>query len=229
MPSRRLVGRVEGQKLVPYYTRREIVSGTFDAPVILWADSYVDIYVMQIQGSAVARLDDGSDVRIGFADTNGREFKGIGSILLENKLIPPGQASMGNIKRWLKENAAAALDHMNDNKRYVFHRLVEAEGPIGALGVPLTAGRSLAVDKRYIPLGVPLWLETTGPHHEKIEKLVMAQDIGGAIKGGVRGDYFWGSGDDSVLELAGKMNSKGRYFILLPKNVQLQGLTTNER
>lgn len=190
MPSRRLVGRVEGQKLVPYYTRREIVSGTFDAPVILWADSYVDIYVMQIQGSAVARLDDGSDVRIGFADTNGREFKGIGSILLENKLIPPGQASMGNIKRWLKENAAAALDHMNDNKRYVFHRLVEAEGPIGALGVPLTAGRSLAVDKRYIPLGVPLWLETTGPHHEKIERLVMAQDIGGAIKGGVRGDYF---------------------------------------
>jgi mltA domain protein len=229
MPSRRLVGRVEGQKLVPYYTRREIVSGTFDAPVILWADSYVDIYVMQIQGSAVARLDDGSDVRIGFADTNGREFKGIGSILLENKLIPPGQASMGNIKRWLKENAAAALDHMNDNKRYVFHRLVEAEGPIGALGVPLTAGRSLAVDKRYIPLGVPLWLETTGPHHEKIERLVMAQDIGGAIKGGVRGDYFWGSGDDSVLELAGKMNSKGRYFILLPKNVQLQGLMTNER
>lgn len=109
-------------------------------------------------------------------------------------------------------------------------RLVgRVEGPIGALGVPLTAGRSLAVDKRYIPLGVPLWLETTGPHHEKIERLVMAQDIGGAIKGGVRGDYFWGSGDDSVLELAGKMNSKGRYFILLPKNVQLQGLMTNER
>lgn len=218
LPSKRLVGRIDNNKLVPYYKRSDIVKNGVNAPVILWSDSYVDVYVMQIQGSAVADLDDGSKVRIGFADTNGREFKGIGSILLENGLIKPGQASMGKIKKWLKENHQTAKKYLNENQRYVFHRLSNAEGPIGALGIPLTAGRSLAVDKKFIPLGALLWLETSGPNREKIEKLVIAQDIGGAIKGPIRGDYFWGSGGDDVLELAGKMNAKGRYFILLPKN-----------
>lgn len=95
---------------------------------------------------------------------------------------------------------------------------LRADGPIGAHGVPLHAGRSLAVDRRYIPLGSLIWLETTGPDREKIEKLVVAQDIGSAIKGPIRGDYFWGSGKDDVLEKAGKMNSAGRYFILIPQN-----------
>lgn len=217
LPSRRYVGRVNGQKLVPYYTRAEIEGGAGDAPVLLWGDDPVDIYVMQIQGSAVADLDDGRKVRIGYADNNGHAFKGIGSILLSKGLIKPGEASMGKIKKWLKRNGQLALDNMAENKRYVFHRLVDAEGPIGAQGVPLRAGRSLAVDRKYIPLGALLWLETTGPDKEKIEKLVVAQDIGGAIKGAVRGDYFWGSGKDDVLDYAGRMNSEGRYFILLPK------------
>lgn len=218
MPSKRLVGKLNNNKLVPYSTRAEIVNYGVDAPIILWADSYVDVYVMQIQGSAIANLDDGSKVRIGFADTNGREFKGIGSILLEQKAIKPGEASMGKIKKWLKKNPQVANKYLDKNQRYVFHKLSEAEGPLGALGVPLTAGRSLAVDKAYIPLGALLWLETSGPNREVIKKLVIAQDIGSAIKGAVRGDYFWGSGGDDVLELAGKMNSKGRYFVLLPKN-----------
>lgn len=223
LPSRRLVGRLEGQKLVPYYTRSEIMEPEYSdkAPVILWADSYVDVYVMQIQGSAVAELDDGSKVRVGFADTNGRPFKGIGSILLEKKLLKPGQASMGYIKKWLNENFAEAYAHMNQNQRFVFHRLIEEDGPIGAMGVPLTAGRSLAVDRRYIPLGSLLWLNTTDGSREPIRKLVFAQDIGGAIKGVVRGDYFWGSGGDDVLEHAGKMNSAGSYYILLPKQQEV--------
>ncbi len=220
LPSKRLVGRVQNQKLVPYYTREEIVNRGVNAPVILWGDSYVDIYIMQIQGSALAVLDDGSKVRISFADTNGRPFKGIGSILLSKGVLKPGQASMGKIKKWLKQNPKNADRYLNENQRYVFHRLSGAEGPIGAMGLPLTAGRSLAVDKHFIPLGSLLWLETTGPNGEKIEKLVAAQDIGGAIKGAVRGDYFWGSGGDEVLELAGKMNAKGRYFILLPKTAE---------
>lgn len=218
LPSRRLVGRVVNQKLVPYYTRSEILSAEFAAPVILWADSYVDIYVMQIQGSAVAKLDDGSRLRIAYADNNGRAFKGIGSILLGKGLISPGEASMGGIKRWLKKQGKAAYAHMNENERFVFHRLSMMDGPVGALGVPLTAGRSLAVDKTMIPLGSLLWLETTGPAQERLHRLVAAQDIGGAIKGAVRGDYFWGSGGDEILELAGKMNSDGRYYILLPKS-----------
>ena len=178
LPAKRLVGRIENKKLVPYFTRDEITKQDLDAPVILWADSYVDIYVMQIQGSAVATLDDSSKVRIGYAENNGRDFKGIGSILLEKGLIEPGKASMGNIKKWLKENYDEALVPMNQNHRYVFHRLSNADGPIGAQGVSLTAGRSLAVDKSFIPLGSLLWLETTGPDKEPINKLVVAQDIG---------------------------------------------------
>lgn len=161
LPRRRLVGRVENKKFVPYFTRAEIEKNKINAPVVLWGNDHVDIYVMQIQGSAVAVLDDGSRIRIGYAETNGRKFQGIGSILLQKGLLAPGKASMDKIKKWLKENYPAAAEHMNENERFVFHRLVDAEGPLGAHGVPLTAGRSLAVDRQYIPLGALLWLETT--------------------------------------------------------------------
>lgn len=218
LPSKRLVGRVKDQKLIPYYTREEIETNKISAPVILWGDSNIDINIMQIQGSAVATLPDGRKVRISYADNNGHKFKGIGSILLEKGYIRPGEASMGNIKKWLEQNPQIAQKEMLENKRFIFHRISQADGPIGAQGVPLHAGRSLAVDKEYIPLGSLIWLETTGPDHEKIEKLVVAQDIGSAIKGPIRGDYFWGSGKDDVLEKAGKMNSSGRYFILIPQN-----------
>ena len=221
LPNKRLVGRIKGNKFIPYYSRAEIHDKPLNAPVILWGDNEVDIYVMQIQGSAVAQMEDDSKIRIGYADNNGRQFKGIGSILLEEKLIKPGQASMGKIKKWLKENPEKAVAPMNKNERYVFHRLINSEGPIGAQGVSLTAGRSLAVDRKYIPLGALLWLETNGPDKEEIHKLVIAQDIGGAIKGGVRGDYFWGSGGDDVLEKAGKMHAKGKYYILLPKDAKV--------
>ena len=221
LPNKRLVGRIKGNKFIPYYSRAEIHDKPLNAPVILWGDNEVDIYVMQIQGSAVAQMEDGSKIRIGYADNNGRQFKGIGSILLEEKLIKPGQASMGKIKKWLKENPEKAVAPMNKNERYIFHRLINSEGPIGAQGVSLTAGRSLAVDRKYIPLGALLWLETNGPDKEEIHKLVIAQDIGGAIKGGVRGDYFWGSGGDDVLEKAGKMHAKGKYYILLPKDAKV--------
>lgn len=221
LPNKRLVGRIKGNKFIPYYSRAEIHDKPLNAPVILWGDNEVDIYVMQIQGSAVAQMEDGSKIRIGYADNNGRQFKGVGSILLEEKLIKPGQASMGKIKKWLKENPEKAVAPMNKNERYIFHRLINSEGPIGAQGVSLTAGRSLAVDRKYIPLGALLWLETNGPDKEEIHKLVIAQDIGGAIKGGVRGDYFWGSGGDDVLEKAGKMHAKGKYYILLPKDAKV--------
>ena len=217
LPSKKIIGRVEDGKLVPYYSRGEIAKNGLNAPVILWADSDIDIYIMQIQGSAVAHLPDGKDIRIAFAESNGRPFKGIGSILLGKGLLEPGKASMGSIKKWLMENPGLAAANMNENQRYIFHRLGNPEGPVGALGVPLTAGRSLAVDRTYIPLGALLWLETEKPDGSALNKLVTAQDIGSAIKGAIRGDYFWGSGGDEVLEEAGKMNSEGQYFILVPK------------
>lgn len=216
LPNRRLLGRIDGSKLVPYHTRAEIEQKDINAPVILWGNDAVDIYLMQIQGSAIALLDDGSSVRIKYADNNGHDFVGIGSILLKKGLLKPGQASMDKIRDWLKENPQIAKVNMSENPRYIFHAISDAEGPIGALGVPLVAGRSLAVDDTNIPLGSLLWLETTGPDNEKIEKLVIAQDIGGAIKGIVRGDYFWGHGEQALLS-AGKMNSTGQYYILLPK------------
>ena len=221
LPNKKILGRVDNGKLVPYYTRNEIYNNGIDAPVILWSDSYVDIYVMQIQGSAVAKLPNGEKIRVSFAESNGHKFKGIGSILLSKKIIHPSQASMGNIKKWLNENFDIAKDEMNENKRYIFHKISDAEGPIGALGVDLTAGRSMAVDRTIIPLGAILWLETTLPNSQSLNRLVMAQDIGSAIKGAIRGDYFWGSGGDDVLEQAGKMNSQGQYYILIPNHVEM--------
>ena len=221
LPNRRIVGRVKNGKLVKYYTREEIDVGKIDAPVILWGDNPVDIYIMQIQGAAVATLPNGKEIRVGYADNNGHRFKGIGSILLEKGLIGSGEASMPKIREWLQENGETAKKNMLLNERYIFHKIVKADGPIGAMGVPLVAGRSLAVDKNYIPLGVMMWLETTTPDGEALNKLVMAEDVGSAIKGGVRGDYFWGHGEEAFAE-AGRMNSQGQYFVLLPKGVKAE-------
>ena len=221
LPNKRLLGRIQNTKVVPYYTRAEISKNGVDAPVILWGNDAVDIYLMQIQGSAVAVLDDGTEVRIRYADNNGHKFVGIGSILLKKGLLKPGQASMDKIRDWLKENPQIAQVNMDENPRFIFHRISDADGPVGALGVSLTAGRSLAVDETFIPLGSLLWLETTGPDKTPINKLVAAQDIGGAIKGAVRGDYFWGHGEQALLS-AGKMHATGRYYILLPRNAEVQ-------
>lgn len=221
LPKKQLVGRVEGNRFIPYHSRTYIYEKGLDtADVILWADDYVDIFVMQIQGSAIAHLDTGEDVRVSYANNNGHTFLGIGGLLLKKGLLQPGQSSMGGIKKWLKDdnNNIAALENMLENKRYIFHYLSGREGPIGAQGVPVRAGRSLAVDTKFIPLGSLLWLDTVGPYNEKIQKLVIAQDVGSAIKGAVRGDYFWGSGSDEILDHAGRMNSSGRYFIMLPKD-----------
>ena len=221
LPKRKLVGRIVGQNFVPYYTREEINKIYMKAPIILWTNDAVDLFIAQIQGSAVALMPDGSQVRLAFDGSNGRKFTGIGSILLQKGLIRPGQASMMEIKKWMKENFSTAKKLMNLNERFVFHRLSYESGPIGAQGVVLTAGRSLAVDPDFIPLGSLLWLETSLPKFGETAKMVVAQDVGSAIKGAIRGDYFWGTGSDDVLELAGKMNAEGRYYILVPKGVEV--------
>ncbi len=223
MPSKRLVGRIKEQKLVPYYSRAEIAGGQGNIPVLLWADSFVDVFVMHIQGPALAEFEDKSQIRISYADTNGLKFKGIGSILLQNKELKAGEASMGQIKKWLLANPDKALQYMNQNPRYVFHQLIGATGPLGALNTPLVAGRSLAVDTQYIPLGALLWLDTVKPDGTPLQRLINAQDVGGAIKGAIRGDFFWGSGGDDVLQQAGQMNSKGSYYIMLPKQEKNNG------
>lgn len=217
LPNKRILGRVSDGKLKPYFTRAEIETNGVDAPVILWGDDKVDIFLMQIQGSAVALLDDGTSVRVSYADNNGHAFVGIGSLLLKKGLLKKGEASMDKIRDWLKNNPQLANNNMMENPRFIFHQISNASGPIGALGVPLTAGRSLAVDQNFIALGTPLWLDTTDPSGKPLQKAVMAQDIGAAITGPIRGDYFWGHGEEALLQ-AGKMNASGKFYVLMPND-----------
>ena len=163
LPDKRLVGRLSKQKMIPYFKRAEIENNGINAPVLMWGDSLTDIHIMQIQGSAVARMDNGEKIRVGYADNNGLPFRGIGGILLQNNLLPPGKANMIEIKKWLNGHPDEAAKYMQQNQRFIFHRIVTESGPVGAFGVPLQAGRSMAVDKDVIPLGSLMWLSTRTP------------------------------------------------------------------
>ncbi len=219
-PKERLVGRVENGEFIPYYTRAEIeqnIADTKKFPVLLWADNLVDVFIMQIQGSAIAVLPDGSFVSINYIENNGKQFRGIGAMLLEDKKVESGKASMSEVKKWLKAHPEEGLKYMQRNERFVFFKISDTKGAIGAQGIELTPQRSIAVDRTKIPLGTMLWLETSYPDKKPLEKLVIAQDVGKAIVGTIRGDFFWGYGE-TALENAGKMSSSGRYYILMPKN-----------
>lgn len=211
-------GRLEGKNVRPYLTRREIEThdGAFPAEVIAWVRHAADAFVLQIQGSGLIRLPDGKTLAVGYAGNNGRKFVGIGAIMAKRGLLKPGVYTMAEITAWLKKNPVEAEELMHQNPRYIFFKKLNEKGAVGSLGVPLTAGRSLAVDPAYIPLGSLLWLETTAPDGKPMNRLMTAQDTGTAIKGAVRGDFFWGTGDKALKE-AGRMKSKGTYFLLIPK------------
>ncbi|MBE6449645.1 MAG: murein transglycosylase [Alphaproteobacteria bacterium] len=211
------VGRIENKKFIPYFTREEINKKGLDAPIILWVDNPVDAFILHIQGSGRVETEDGV-FHIGYAANNGHQFIGIGSVLKEAGVLESGKSSMPEIRKWLNENPEQAMEYMNKNPRYIFFKITgQADGPLGALGVPLTAKRSMAVDKKYIPLGTLLYLDTSDAQGNEIKKLVVAQDVGGAIKGAVRGDFFWGYGEEA-FHSAGKMKSQGTYYMLLPKS-----------
>ncbi|WP_119169390.1 murein transglycosylase A [Algihabitans albus] len=222
LPPERLVGRVEGGSLVPYHDRTAIETGRLDglAEPLLWAKDPVDLHILQIQGSGLATLPNGETLRIGFAGSNGQPFVGFGRVMLDRGLVEPGKGSMQDMRAWLKANPASATEIMRENPRYIFFRRIEGEGPIGALGVPLTPQRSLAIDPRLLPLGAPIWLATTrpGPDETPLRRLMVAQDTGSAIVGAVRGDFYWGTGE-AALDEAGRMAERGRYWLLLPKTV----------
>jgi membrane-bound lytic murein transglycosylase A len=217
----RLIGRVEDGKLVPYLTRREIDAGALEnrGLELLWAADPVDVFFLHVQGSGRVVFPDGQVRRVGFAGSNGHDFYAIGRALIEEGIVPREKSSMQAIRDWLRANPDQAAELMQRNARYIFFREIDGEGPIGAQGVPLTPGRSLAVDSSLLPLGVPLWLDTTWPATDRpLRRLMVAQDVGSAIKGAVRGDFYWGSGEPA-LEQAGRMRQSGRYYLLLPKAV----------
>jgi membrane-bound lytic murein transglycosylase A len=224
-----LVGRVDpsGGQVKPYFTRAQIDSENAiaeDADVLLWAEDPVAVHILHIQGSGRVTLPDGQIMRIGFAGHNGRSFRGIGSILLEAGAVKPGGASMVAVREWLKLHPAEAVEYMNRNTRYIFFRKLDPseteDGPVGALGVSLMPLRSMAVDPRFVPLGAPLWLDTVDPDGLPLQRLMVAQDVGAAITGAVRGDVFWGHGEEAFSK-AGRMKSTGGYAVLVPKAPQL--------
>ncbi|MFN3545134.1 MAG: murein transglycosylase A [Thiobacillus sp.] len=227
----RLRGRLVGNKLVPYPTRKEIEAAAngngaangFRGKAIAWAEDPVDLFFLQIQGSGRIELPDGTHLRVGYADQNGHPYRSIGKLLVERGELTLEQASMQGIKDWGARNPDKLPELLAANPSYVFFRELPngLMGPLGALGVPLTGGRSIAIDPRFIPLGAPVFLATTQPNSpEPLNRLVMAQDTGGAIRGGVRADFFWGFGD-AAGELAGRMKQRGRMWVLLPKDYPL--------
>jgi membrane-bound lytic murein transglycosylase A len=219
LAGKRIWGRFDDRnKLVPYWTRQEIEHGALGdrASVILWAADPVDAHILSIQGSGRVTLPDGGTIRVGFDGTNGRPFVGITKILMEAGKLGAHQATMPETRDWLEAHPAEAGPLMDKNPRYIFFRLIQGDGPIGAEGVALTPMRSLAVDPAFIPLGMPLWLSTTTADGKPFRRLMVAQDTGAAIKGAIRGDVFWGTGEQA-FEQAGRMKSAGTYFLLVPR------------
>lgn len=226
LKSMRLRGRLDGNKVVPYYSRAEITSREKDNPdrALLWVDDPVELFFLQVQGSGRVKLPDGSMTRLAYADQNGHPYQSIGRVLVDRGELTLDQASMQGIKQWARANPARVGELLNANPSYVFFREQAiksgqsgaAEGPSGALGVPLTPERSIAVDPRHVPLGAPVFLSTSQPESTTpLRRLVLAQDTGGAIRGVVRADLFWGFGAQAGTQ-AGRMKQQGQMWVLLP-------------
>lgn len=200
----------------PGPTRAELMgSGVLKGSEIAWVQDPVEAASMQIQGSGKIRLENGRILQLGFAGTNEQPFKSSAQWLLDRKEITSKEATMQGISQWAKRNPERVNEMLNANPRFVFFK--ETSGTVGALGVSLTGERSIAIDPQAMPLGAPVFLVTTKPlSSEPLQKLVLAQDTGKAIVGGVRADFYWGSGE-AAGEMAGRMKQNGKMWLLLPR------------
>ena len=222
---KRVRGKLIGNKLVPYNTRAEIEAAPspLSGNELVWINDIIDVFFLQVQGSGLVKLDNGGELHVGYADQNGQAYNSIGRVLIERGELTKDQASMQGIKNWARNNLSKLRDLLNTNPSYVFFRELPAglSGPLGALGVPISAERSVAIDPKFIPLGAPIFLSTTQPNSlTPLKRLMLAQDTGGAIKGGVRADFFWGAGNEAGAK-AGAMKQQGKIWVLLPKEFQL--------
>jgi membrane-bound lytic murein transglycosylase A len=232
LKGQRIIGKVSEGRLLPYPARAEIESTGLGAAVpILYVDDPIDAFFLQIQGSGRVVLDDGSVVRAAYAAQNGRPYTAIGAILIQRGELTRETVSMQSIRAWLVEHPADATQIMNANASYVFFEERPIGDPllgaVGAAGVPLTPEASLAIDPTVHALGVPVWLETSAPDPDAakpdrtFDRLLVMQDTGGAIRGPVRGDVYWGYSPDAG-SIAGRMRSPGRMTVLLPRSVALR-------
>lgn len=222
LAGKRIRGKLDGKRVVPYDTRAQIAASPHrQPPVIVWVNDPVEAFFLQIQGSGRARLTDGTTIRLAYADHNGRPYASIGRWLADQGQLPLAQTSMQNIKQWAQQNPSRVQEMLNVNPAMVFFReenVVDPElGPKGAYGIPLIGERAVAIDTRYVPLGAPLYVATQYPATARpLRRLVFAQDTGAAIKGPARVDFYWGFGDDAGA-LAGRMKQPGEVWVLWPR------------
>lgn len=221
--SRVVKARASGSQLVPYYTRDQINGGALNgrAPILAYANDPVELFFMHIQGSGRIQTPDGGFIRLGFADKNEYPYASIGRYMANQGYLPLAQTSMQGIKAWMTRNPHRLAEVLGKNPSYVFFRELPntGDGPLGALGVPLTSGYSAAVDRRYMTLGAPFFLATSHPDNGwALNRLMVAQDTGSAIQGAVRVDFFWGYGDEAG-RIAGRMKQTGYVWQLLPNGM----------
>lgn len=226
LKGKRLRGRLQGNRVVPYFSRAELPADpAIRGTELVWVNDALDAFMLQVQGSGRVQLPDGTIIRLQYADQNGHPYRSIGRYLVDNGYLTTEQATMPGIRAWLAANPARMQEVLNANPSVVFFSEAPlddpARGPNGAQGVPLTAGRSIAVDPAFVPLGAPVFLATTYPASDQpLQRLVIAQDTGGAINGAPRADFFWGTGPGAG-EQAGKMRQQGTMWLFWPKNVPL--------
>ena len=224
--SEKVIGRIEGESFVPYYSRREIDDlGSLRGRgyEIAWVKDPIDLFFLHIQGSGVLRLPDGSQIKVGYAGANGRAYRSIGRLLIDDGKIPREEMSMQRLRRYLTDHPDERSEIMAYNESYVFFRFLR-DGPVGSLEVPITPGRSIATDSRLFPKGALAFIYTQKPVLDPTGQLigwtpflrfVLNQDTGGAIRGPQRVDLYFGTGDSAAAS-AGYMNSPGKlYFVLL--------------
>jgi membrane-bound lytic murein transglycosylase A len=219
----RLRGKLVGNKIVPYPSRAELMqSNALAGKELLWVDDSIEAFFLQVQGSGRVQLADTKEtVRVAYADQNGYPYKSIGRYLVDKGELTLDQASAQSIKAWVVAHPAREEELLDSNPSYVFFKEEKVAdpnlGPKGSLGVALTPQRSIAVDSKYIPMGAPVFLATTEPNSDvALQRLMFAQDTGGAIRNPVRADFFWGYGSDAQ-DRAGRMKQRGAMWVLLPK------------
>lgn len=229
-PLRRRFGVLQDGRLEPFHDRATIDGGALSGRglELVWVDDPVDAFFLHIQGSGRVMLPGGAMIRVGYAAQNGRPYVAVGRILIERGDIPRDRMSMQAIRSWLRDAGQdRAVELMAHNPSYVFFQRVEGltadQGPIGALGVPLTPQRSVAVDRAFVPLGLPLFVAARDPvDRSPLGRAVVAQDTGGAIRGPTRTDFFWGWGPEAG-ERAGRMREEAQVFLLLPRLPEMAG------
>jgi membrane-bound lytic murein transglycosylase A len=218
----KLRGKLIGNMVIPYDTRETIEQNKDDNELltpICFVDDRIDLFFMHIQGSGKIQLQDGTMLNVGYAQQNGRAYYAIGKKLIEMGVIDKEDVSLQSIRAWLKKNPGKIDTILNLNESYIFFKESQKDAT-GSLGTQLTENRNLAVDREFIPLGFPVFISTTNPINKKpINQLMVAADTGGAIKGKIRADFFFGNGERAEM-LAGKMKQQGKLYMLIPKDIE---------